>query len=496
MPWQSYPIQLQGGLVTNIPEIQHGLVSPGSARTLVNFEPSVDGGYRRINGYVKWDDDVVPSTLSSTQLLGVGYLEGTVIVPREDKIYKSTGTGWTQVASGRTQPNRVRYTKINLNGTTKLIGTDGSNYPYSWDNTTVTNLNSSTDLLGVSYAVQFGDRVFYANDSIVHYTAPFDENDMQPSTGAGNFIIKDEITGMHVFRDQLFIFTENSISVLQGTSPSNYNLTSVSETVGCIWGDTIKDVGGDVLFLSRDGIRSLTSTDRIGDFSNQLVGQPIRPNFQDFISQYSQYAAFILRDRSQYRVYGWDDAYNASVSGGYVTTQIGETYFWSRLRGVKVYSSFDTVYNQNEVALFVSNTEYVYQMDVGSNFDGTAIEASFFTPYLSIDGDPQTRKTVYKVTTYMNSEGTVDGSLSLNFNQNDSKTIQPAAITLASAGATAIYGSATYGTGVYSAGVNSSFSNITTGAGHNVSLQYSFTEDQDPFTIDTIVVEYLTEGKN
>lgn len=59
--WQTYPIEFRGGLVSNLSPLQHGLRLPGSARLLRNFEPSIEGGYRRILGYDKFDSNPVPA---------------------------------------------------------------------------------------------------------------------------------------------------------------------------------------------------------------------------------------------------------------------------------------------------------------------------------------------------------------------------------------------------------------------------------------------------
>ena len=45
--WQTFPVQFQGGLITNISPVQLGLQSPGAATTLRNFEPSVEGGNKK-----------------------------------------------------------------------------------------------------------------------------------------------------------------------------------------------------------------------------------------------------------------------------------------------------------------------------------------------------------------------------------------------------------------------------------------------------------------
>ena len=56
---ETFPIQFSGGLITNMSPLQQGLQMPGSARILRNFEPSIEGGYKRILGYDKYDLDIL-----------------------------------------------------------------------------------------------------------------------------------------------------------------------------------------------------------------------------------------------------------------------------------------------------------------------------------------------------------------------------------------------------------------------------------------------------
>ena len=58
--WQTYPVEFRGGLITNLSPLQQGTNAPGSARILRNFEPSVEGGYRRIEGFDKYDSAIIP----------------------------------------------------------------------------------------------------------------------------------------------------------------------------------------------------------------------------------------------------------------------------------------------------------------------------------------------------------------------------------------------------------------------------------------------------
>jgi len=46
-----YKVNCIGGLDTNRDVLSQGEIAPGTASQLINYEPSIFGGYRRINGY-------------------------------------------------------------------------------------------------------------------------------------------------------------------------------------------------------------------------------------------------------------------------------------------------------------------------------------------------------------------------------------------------------------------------------------------------------------
>lgn len=71
---ETFAVSCTGGLVTNQPTLAQAAQMPGTARELVNFEPSVEGGYRRINGYSKYNSSPL-STLPivyTTQAHSIG----------------------------------------------------------------------------------------------------------------------------------------------------------------------------------------------------------------------------------------------------------------------------------------------------------------------------------------------------------------------------------------------------------------------------------------
>ena len=96
--WQTYPFEFRGGLISNLSPLQQGIQAPGSARLLKNFEPSVDGGYRRIEGYDKYSATPVPS-YGEPLVQGSGQSGSTIVLAN---IFKAPVAGDTFTIAGVT----------------------------------------------------------------------------------------------------------------------------------------------------------------------------------------------------------------------------------------------------------------------------------------------------------------------------------------------------------------------------------------------------------
>lgn len=106
---------------------------PGCASALVNFEVSLTGGYRRINGFAKYSSTIVPG---QGIVLGVAVFQtGSIIAARQDasdatkyNIYSGTGTSWTklnpaaQSFTGDTTNTSPIIINISVNTNTLAVG--------------------------------------------------------------------------------------------------------------------------------------------------------------------------------------------------------------------------------------------------------------------------------------------------------------------------------------------------------------------------------------
>ncbi len=81
----------------------------------------------------------------------------------------------------------------------------------------------------------------------------------------------------------MFIFGSNNIRKLVGNNISNFVLESVTDNLGCLATDSVIEIGGDLLFLSQDGLRPVSGTDKIGDVNLETVSKDIQSVFTDVV---------------------------------------------------------------------------------------------------------------------------------------------------------------------------------------------------------------------
>lgn len=99
---QSQPaaFNCEGGLVKNRSTF---LMQPGEALVLENFEPDVEGGYRRINGHRKLINQIIPQTSSSGEkVLMIAKFADKYIAARGEKIFSGASAELRTVIQANT----------------------------------------------------------------------------------------------------------------------------------------------------------------------------------------------------------------------------------------------------------------------------------------------------------------------------------------------------------------------------------------------------------
>lgn len=507
--WSTFPIEFKGGLLSSLSPLQQGINAPGSATILQNFEPSLEGGYKKVLGYTKFSD---------TEVTGTGEIEGVCVLPfqtgkaaiavRNKKYYvASIGGGWTlKGTAATTTTSKVRHASYKFDVNSKVVLVDGINFPayYNVDTGTLTFLSSSTindAVEGAKHVANHKNVLFFGVGSELVYTAPLTDTDFDPANGAGSISIGSDITGLIGFRDQLIIFSKERIVSLTGSTSADYVVKPITTNIGCLYEDTIQEVGGDVAFLASDGVRTLSATDRIGDFGLDVASKPIKKQVIDLKSNATSFSSVVLREKGQYRLFqfnaGVDDESALGVLGTKFIDQGGTGFNWATLKGFKAKVADSKFVGEDELIVFANDDGYVYTMEDSTARDTDNIDAVFQSPFLPIQ-DPQIRKTFYKLGLFLEPTGNFGFTTRILLDQSEPNVIQPNAVTIDAQGTQAfLYGAtnSTYGTAKYGQKFEKEYTNNAVGSGRTVAIRVDDSSTNSSFTLDTAVIEFATNER-
>ena len=521
--WTTFPMEFKGGLISNLTPLQQGTNAVGSATILQNFESDREGGYSKLKGYSKFSTTAVPGTGEVLAMKVVS--SGRVVVARKvnaaavaaygtlasgdlnkTAYYHGTGTTWAHVGtSSSTNTLKARYASFNFTQEDKTIFVDSKSFPVifnaSGSTTTALTSSNSSDVQGAENVVVFKNHAFYSKGSKIFFTAPNTVDDFATGNGAGTINVGFDVTGMIGFREQLIIFTTDTIKKLVGNTSSDFKLEPITDRIGCINPDSIQEFGGDIAYLSPDGIRLLSATDRIGDLALDVASDNIYKDANAFIAQTDVFCSVLVRGKSQYRLFAYIPSVQAASATGLIATKFvaqgGSGISWSTTKGLKVNVADSTYSGAQETIMFGNDDGFCYKMDSGNSFDSSPIESIYESPFMPIT-DPQVRKTMYKLTLYAQPTGTMN--LSLNFkidfdSSNDPSIIQPSTITVSSAaagGGVFLFGQsgAVYGGAKFGGVLDQIYKENLVGSFKTVSMRITDNSTNPTFTLDTAVLEY------
>jgi len=510
---QTFQLNCDGGLILNVGSLQLSEEQPGAAVNLVNMEVDLLGGYRRINGYVKYITAPVPDYVNiagspqpnpgnPNPVNGVCVFNNGVIAARGDYIYfcATTGTSWTRInpSDPFTNTTGVRFFKYNWAAPTVLI-TNGVTVPYKWDGTTLTKLTNAPGY--ATYACIYEGYLWICcpnNPFLISYSAPYAENDWSVPDGAGQINLGKIVLGIKQFRDTLYFFCNTAIFKLTGsswaTSSSDpYILSPVTDDIGCVSPDTIQEIGGDLVFLAPDGIRPISGTNRIGDVQLATISVPINSYIYSNLSQ-PRVMGMVVHAKSQYRLF-FNSINNSQQNAvGAIGCLRQDGWEFGKLSGINAYCGHSDYINNVEYVVHGDYNGYVYRQEVGYAFDGANILSVYTTPPLTFN-DPTLRKTIFKIKLFGEYEGNYSINLGVSLDQSKPGLPQPANVLVIDMSNPSIYSRVKYGTAVYGQRPANETNNNVIGSGFTFSLSFS-TNDQNPsHTFKSITAEYALAGR-
>ncbi len=559
----------EGGLVLNRSTF---LMQPGEALELENFEPDIEGGYRRINGFRKYVNQQVPQTSSSGEkILMVANFADKVLAARGENIFSSastelatkivsttgmTGSGtitvdsttgfsssgtlqindelftytgvtstsftgvtraatsttaanhavddvvsesWTERDTGRTSAGKYSFERYNFDGNEKIIVVDGANAPTIFNSSLSATDVSESSVAGSTIVVAFKSHMFYAGKSstpqTLVFSEPFDEDGFNSGDGAGTIKVDDNIVGLKVFRDSLFIFCENRIFKMTGSTLSDFAIQPVTRDIGCVNRDTIQEFAGDLLFFGPDGLRTVAATARIGDTALGAITQNVQSIFDANIKDSTVFDSVVIPDKTQYRIFFSKAGQGEGLTRGIICVRRADKFEFAEIRGVKPSATDALVIDGDVKVIHGDFSGYVHRQESGNTFDGTAILARYRSPDLSF-GDTGVRKHMQRVILNFKPESAIDADLFVRYDNEASDSARPAAYPLDSSQVAAQFGSATFSTSssaaqfVFGGPSQPLVRQSVEGSGFSVALRIKDGGETAPYSLKGFQLEY------
>ena len=228
----------------------------------------------------------------------------------EERKYLQAGTtgSWTEIDSGRTSAGRYDFTVYNFNNTEKLAFADGVNRASIYDGSSVTDINATGAPSDPESIAVFKNHMFFAgmsaNPQEIVFSAPFTETSFSTANGAGSIKVDSAVVKLVTFRDSLFIFCEDQIHQLQGSSIADFVLKPVTRRIGCVDRFSVQELGGDIVYLAPDGLlRTLAGTAKIGDVELGTVSKQIQDRLLLRNISLDRISSVVIRNKSQYRIF-------------------------------------------------------------------------------------------------------------------------------------------------------------------------------------------------
>jgi hypothetical protein len=510
-----FKVSCIGGMNTNRDVLTQGEMYPGSATQLINYEPAISGGYRRISGYANNYGTVT----GTGNVLGVFVCEDInngIFACRKPSAgtnyfyrWNTATSAWVAVTTPGTVSmvgvKKVRFTRYNWVGI-KMALVDGVNPAAIYDGTTYTQITHANAPNAPKYLAAFKNHLFLAGDSSepfnLYISSPLAETDFNPANGAAVINVGFEIVQIKQFRDTLYIFGKNAIKSLTGTNIADFVVSEVTTNLGCVVPDSVVELGGNLIFLGPDGFRPVAGTNKIGDVELETISRQIQFTITAILKEMvagsidpELLSSVVIRKKSQFRLFIPSEG-TFGLLGGLREIEGAPAFEFSQLFDFPATCASSGYIGIDEIVIHGDASGKVHQQETGSSFNSSTILSVYQTPYYYFQ-DPTIRKNFYNFTSFLRSEGTSTIGLSVSYDFDDSQHVfNPANYSMTTTGAAAYYNEAIYDAAAIFDGNPSPVEKVNIeGSGFSIAFKYVTNDTNASHTIQGLVLNYSTNDR-
>ena len=431
-----------------------------------------------------------------TQIASSGAVTGNITVGSGAGLYRTSDPTMTGVS-------KVRFSEFNF-GTPKVVLTDGINPAATYDGSNyrqILHVGAPTD---PKFSAVHSKRIWLAgdpaSDDVIYFSAAENEHNFDSEEGGGFLLVGFPVVAIKPFRNSLYVFGTNNIKRVVGATGETFNVENVTTNLGCLASDSVVEIGGDLIFLSPDGIRPISGTNKIGDVNLETLSKNIQSTINGTLANeiLSTLSSVVIKKKSQFRY-----MFSASGSEGIIGAlrQVGEGYGFEfgTLSGIECVCAASNYLGQEEIVIHGDSSGKVYAQESGNAFDTSKILSIYKTPFVYMQ-DPEVRKNYYSISTYMKAEGVISLAVGVTYDYDNTEVAKPADLSISNDDPASFFNTGTnianYGaendtTGDIYDGNPSPVERTTfTGSGKSISFSYVTNDTNASHSIQGYTVTY------
>lgn len=337
-----------------------------------------------------------------------------------------------------------------------------------------------------SYGEIFNNRLVLSGDaqnpSVVYLSEQENPENFTPddtATGAGAIHVApgdgEKVTGLKSMylpvtnEEILVIFKERSTYVLFGQDADSFQLEKVSDSFGAVSHRSVIRLANELLFLSQDGVTSLTTATQQGNLVTQFVSQNIQPQISQLNrNQLHQSFAVHLPDRQEV---WWAVPDGGSTQNQRILIMNYGTggITWSRRSGIEAASGAllnGKLYTGDYSGL-------MHQQLTGSSYNGEPIPWTYRTPFYDL-GNSCIRKRIRDVELYLKQLNAMSISVKTAWDIRRNQASQTERVlTIYPDSGSALFGTAVYGADLYGLAGVSIVPFMPDGSGRFFQIEFS-----------------------
>jgi hypothetical protein len=383
----------------------------------------------------------------------------------------------------------INYNFYGASQTRRVYGVNGVGPGFEFDGTYFVPIRTGMATDTPTRVAAFRNHLFFAFPSgSIQHSATGEPISWEPILGAAEIMIGSDVADFIVNVDSLIILGEHGVFNLTGYDISDWLLNTITLEAGGI--PFTAQRFGPGIYLDNRGLRSVTATQAYGNFAMATMTTSIQKTLKRKAAANARpTASVIVRTKNHYRLF-FSDGTGLSF---YLGRKKPEPMYFDLGKKVCCISSNESEADVERV-FFGSEDGFVYQLDKGTSFDGSNIEAFLQMPYAHM-GSPQVLKRVFKVSLEVVATSGTSLGITVEYDYSRNEQVSASQSTVTADGAGALYGVGEWGSFYWGSPVENILEAEVDGQGRNASIiLYSNDNSIAPYELRGATIYYGERG--